>query len=74
MGKRAREKKFSKIELAQQQRQQIQLRKKERLSPTLTLVRKFIVTLAATVVLLWLGVFILQRIDRFLTSLIGRGS
>jgi|GEM_PF-3481329 len=74
MGKRAREKKLSRLEERAAELRQIEERKKSRLAPSLQYFRKFILTLLATIILLWLGVFVMEHISAILERLVGRGS
>jgi hypothetical protein len=68
MGKRAREKKMQKTEAAELEKQQVILRRQERLSATIQFARKFALTLFATVVLLWVGVFVTGKIGVLLAA------
>ena len=74
MGKRAREKKLAKLEMIEQEKTLIEERKKNRLTPTIRYVRKVILTLLATVLLLWVGTLVLGQIGSIIRRLTGNGS
>jgi hypothetical protein len=70
MGKKVRERKLARLEADQLAKLAIAERKKERLSATFELLRKFVLTLTATVVVLILGFFINQHLDKILPRVI----
>lgn len=64
MGKRARLKKQARVEQVLQERQQITLRRREARSPTFRLVRKVILAIIVTIILLYVGQIINQKIAK----------
>lgn len=71
MGKRAREKKLTKEELRTHEKDLVLQRKRDRLEPTMRLLKKFILTFLITLFLLWVGFFVTNNLGLFLSSLGG---
>ncbi len=66
MGKRAREKKTTREEVRLQEKESVIQRRKNRIEPTVRLVKKFVVTFFATLLLLWIGFFVANNLSLFI--------
>lgn len=73
MGMRARQKKWVKTEEMLQERQLVEVRRRERLAPTYAMTRKLLLTLTVTVVLLYVGVIIDHHLPGITERLLKRG-
>lgn len=73
MGRRAREKKLAKVEQESLDKAMAMARKKQQLSSFYAYFRRLTLTLALTIFLLWLGVFVEDRIGSIVSNLVGRG-
>lgn len=63
MGKRAREKKLAKLAVASQEKTLIEVRKQTRALPRLRYAKQIGLALAVTVLLLWVGEFVITKIS-----------
>lgn len=73
MGKKTRERKTAKLEQIQREKKLIEVRKAEKLRPIYRTVRKIVMTLTATALLLYLGVFINAHLQGVINRILGRG-
>ncbi|QQG49912.1 MAG: hypothetical protein HZB70_03905 [Candidatus Berkelbacteria bacterium] len=73
MGRRAREKKLAKIETEALERTLIAERKREQMRSFYSYLRRITATVAVTIFLLWLGVFVEEHIGSIVSNIVGRG-
>lgn len=73
MGKRTRERKVAKLTQLQQEKMLIESRRASQLKPVYRTVRKITLAVMATVLLLYLGIFINQHLGGVINRLSGNG-
>lgn len=73
MGKRQRERKAVKVDIELAEKNQIALRKKERLAPTVKIVRKTAGVLLVTIVILYVGIIVNNSLPEILVRLVDKG-
>lgn len=73
MGKKTRERKAVKLEQLRQEKKMIEVRKAEKLRPVYKMARKVVMTVTATALLLYLGVFINAHLQGVINRILGRG-
>lgn len=74
MGKNSRERKAAKLAEIHQEQQAIQERRQAQLAPAYRFARRLLFTLTATVLLLYVGVFVTHHLPTIISHWLGKGS